>query len=228
MQLPTGKILAAVCIYGLYLSACDVADQLLSKAAPQVSDIESSEPGFTVDPLDTVSFRVTATDPQDEVLTYIWEVSGGEIIGSGRNDNILWRAPVTGGSYSIRVSVSNSEETTVREGSVTVRDYRDPVVVIIEPPADAYVIQYSTIGVIADAVHENGIQQVSLFVADSLIETVAGSGQSKRYELSWRVQEKPGPVQLRIEAIAQTSGTTGTDRREVIVQGIIPGKRNGK
>jgi hypothetical protein len=62
---------------------------------------------LAVDPGQTASVVVTATDADADPLTYVYTVNGGAISGSG--PNVQWVAPSTSGAYSVTVNVSDGQ-----------------------------------------------------------------------------------------------------------------------
>ena len=192
---------------------------------PEVSDIFSDTPGFIVQPMETTRFWVIATNPEEGVLTYQWSASGGEIIGSRQNDTLTWRAPVTGGQYSVKVDVSNSDKSVSRSREISVPSLNAPQVDITSPKSDEYLVQESSVIVNAIAISENGIFQADFYVNDSLVSSKSGNS-GNNYEFSWIVREKAGPSELKISATAKQTGLIGRDSVVVNVEGIIPGKLN--
>ncbi|HPT14442.1 MAG TPA: hypothetical protein PK796_06590 [Bacteroidales bacterium] len=59
----------------------------------------------TVNANGIVSIAVTATDPDNDALTYAYTVTGGAISGSGPSVN--WTAPATAGAHSVTVVVTD-------------------------------------------------------------------------------------------------------------------------
>ena len=203
--------------------SCDVENLLKTSDPPQVSDIFSNAPGFIVQPTQTSKFWVTASNPEEGVLTYEWSANGGEYIGSRQNDTLTWKAPVTGGLYTITVKVSNSEKDITRSREITVPSLNAPQVNIISPKSGEFFVQESNVLINATAISENGISRTDLFVNDSLVSSLSGSS-SNNYQFSWIVREDAGPAEIKVSAVAKQTGLTGSDSVLVNVEGIIPGK----
>jgi hypothetical protein len=218
--------LVFVIITGFFvITSCDVDKLLKTTEEPEVSDIFSDASGFIVQPTQMAKFWVTATNPEEGVLTYQWTISGGEYIGSRQNDSLVWRAPVTGGKYSISIKVSNSDKSVTRSREVSVPSMSAPQVDITSPKSNQYLVQESSINVIATAISENGIFQADFYVNDSLVSSKSGNS-GNLYEFNWIVREKAGPAELKISAMAKQTGLIGRDSVVVNVEGIIPGKLN--
>lgn len=218
-------ILLPLCM--ILLSSCNVDDLLKTSEPPEVSDISCNKPDFFVQPLDTAKFWITAKNPQDGVLTYEWSANGGDYIGSRQKDSLTWRAPVTGGSYNISVTVANAEESVTRTRRITVPSLQAPFVEITAPYNNDFVVQNNEVEVVAFATSENGIFQTQFYVNDSLITSQSGNS-SNQYSFDWFVQQSAGPAELKIVAIARVTGTEGQDAINVNIEGVVPGKTNGK
>ncbi|MBK7212557.1 MAG: hypothetical protein IPH88_04510 [Bacteroidales bacterium] len=66
-----------------------------------------------------ISVTVTATDPENDALTYAYTVTGGSITGSG--PSVTWTAPSTAGAHSVTVTVSDGNGGQVTaNGALTV------------------------------------------------------------------------------------------------------------
>ncbi|MGA1872891.1 MAG: metallophosphoesterase [Thermoplasmatota archaeon] len=59
-----------------------------------------------------VSLKVIASDPEGDPLEYIYQVASGEIIGDG--SEVVWKAPVESGTFTIGVVVSDGEHESER------------------------------------------------------------------------------------------------------------------
>ena len=69
----------------------------------------------------------TATDPDGDELTYSWSSGGGEINGEGAT--IAWTAPVSEGSYSITVIVTDGQSGAVSDYVVIMVRVNNPPVI---------------------------------------------------------------------------------------------------
>ena len=168
---------------------------------------------------------MTATNPQEGALTYEWNVSGGEYVGTRQNEQMTWRAPIEGNTYTIRVTVSNTEESTIRSREVIVPSRQRPFVEITSPHENDYIVQNSTIKVNTFASSENGISLIEFYVNDSLQAQQSGNS-SNTYSFDWAVQEEAGPAELKIIAFARVTNMDGRDSIMVNIEGVIPGKLN--
>ena len=102
---------AAVLFSGFLLTSCK------KNTAPVVSGVMVNP--SAVDPGQTATVSVTATDANADPLTYAYTVNGGAINGTGAM--VQWIAPSTSGAYSLTVTVSDGQGgTAMGNGALTV------------------------------------------------------------------------------------------------------------
>jgi len=94
----------------------EAAPEEPTNAAPVVSSIQvnptSPEPGATV------MVSVTATDADNDELSYTYEVSGGTVSGGG--STVTWSVPSGEGSFTITVSVSDGKAEATKSTGINV------------------------------------------------------------------------------------------------------------
>lgn len=73
---------------------------------PPEIDLIEVEP-LVVEPNDSSTIRVTASDPDDDKIFYEYTTTGGVISGSGKQ--VTWTAPSTNGKYTISITVNDGE-----------------------------------------------------------------------------------------------------------------------
>jgi hypothetical protein len=104
---------------GDYYSAVETVDITVGgpgvNSAPVITRIWTSQ--SVIKTGETIQVEVSATDNDDDRLTYKYEVTGGSI--SGHGEKVEWRAPDQAGDYTITVTVSDGEATST-ERSVTI------------------------------------------------------------------------------------------------------------
>jgi hypothetical protein len=188
-------------------------------AEPEVGEIQSNLSAVFVG--DTVKFWVIASDPDGGILNYIWNSNGGEFITSFEEDSVLWRAPFQGGDYTVQVNVANKNKSVTKKKTVRVVSLDNPVVKILSPLDQQYLVQYETTKIEAEAFHENGILYVEFFVNDSSIEILNGK-ESNIYSMDWIIGNNVGATEIKVSATATTSNA---DSIIVNIEGVIPGKR---
>ncbi|MCK4755238.1 MAG: hypothetical protein KAS58_08390, partial [Calditrichia bacterium] len=192
--------------------------------APEVSEIFTSLSNSRILAGDSTEFWVEASNPGEGSLHYDWNKSAGEFLSSPDQDTIKWRAPFQGGSETIEVRVSNNDKTVIKNKPIEVVSLNIPVVNIIYPKENAYLVQYETIEMEAEAFHDNGISHVEFFVNDSSLGILDGN-TSNTYTLSWLNEAPAGSAEIKVTAVARSAATEGSDRITVNIEGVIPGKK---
>lgn len=215
-------------IYACFLCYCVIScDPELFKVAqaPEVSTIRSSANGFTINQGDTVIFWVEASDPEEGELSYEWNATGGRFIGSTQQSSVAWLA-VVGGNYVLKVKVSNENKSVTKEENIIVPSDNPLIVNITNPVQSEFLVQYRSTEIQAEASHINGILQVSFFVNDNLLD-VQPANASSQYTFEWDTIVPIGEAEIKVEAIAIT-GANGGDSILVKIEGLLPGKSDGK
>ncbi len=80
----------------------------------------------TVHPLETVLLTATASDAENDPLTFTWSTSGGSVAGSGLT--ATWTAPSTTGGFTVTVLASDGKESTASLVHITVSEKPIPTV----------------------------------------------------------------------------------------------------
>ncbi len=86
-----------------------------SNRPPVVSSVTASPSSLKQSESSTVT--CSATDPDNNTLTYTWEAAGGSVSGSG--STATWKAPAADGSFTIKVTVNDGKGGQA-SGSVTI------------------------------------------------------------------------------------------------------------
>jgi hypothetical protein len=212
--------------------ACDPEELFKTKQAPDVGNIQTDAENFTVDPGDTVNFWIEASNPEEGELNYEWSVKDrdgnhiGVFIGSSKTKSVKWKAPISGGRYDVQVKVSNNDKSTTKTETLTVLSLVAPLVNILSPEPDDYLVQYQNITIQSEIIHPLGIYQAILVVNDTLnIEVISGNN-SESYNFTWKVTLGAGSAELKIIAEANRTGAIGADSINVNIEGVVPGKIN--
>ena len=213
-------------ISGVLLFSCDpkLFETEEDPPAPEVSQIYSSLSNSNILAGDSAEFWVEASNPGEGGLIYNWDISSGEFLSTPDEDSIKWRAPFTGGNVTIEVSVSNTDKGTSRSRLIEVVSLDIPVVNILYPREDSYLVQYETINIEMEAFHDNGISHVEIFVNDSSLGIIDGNA-TNRYTAPWLNEAPAGRAEIKVTAVSRRAGTIGSDNVSVNIEGVIPRKK---
>jgi hypothetical protein len=213
-------------IFLITLFACDAKlfESEEELPAPEVSDILTNLSNPQIFAGDSAKFWVNASNPGEGDLSYNWNKSAGEFLSAPDQDTISWRAPFQGGTETIEVSVANNDKTVTESKQIQVVSLNIPVVNIVYPKEFAYLIQYETIELDAEAYHDNGISYVEFFVNDSSLGILDGN-TSNKYTKLWLNKSLAGDAEIKVTAVARSAATTGSDLVIVTIEGVIPGKK---
>lgn len=223
------RLITLLFIVVIFIS-CDPEELFKAKNAPDAGKIQSDASAFVVNPTDTVTFWVVATDPDGRELNYEWAVRddrgnhAGVFIGSNKTDKVTWKAPINGGIYEVKVTISNSDESITRSEEITVVTLVAPLVTILNPKEAAFIAQYQNVGVKAEVIHPLGIYQTALIVNDSVQVANASGNGDDTFEFNWKADAPAGSVEIKIVAEANVTGATGSDSVVVNIEGVVPGK----
>jgi hypothetical protein len=97
-----------------------------------------------------------------------------------------------------------------------------PIVQIITPEAGDFFVQGQEIDITVDARHNNGINKVQLYVNNIFLSELSGQS-SNTYAFNFIPSSSYlGTTELKAVAIANFTGTTGTDSITINIEGILP------
>jgi hypothetical protein len=190
---------------------------------PVAGEIQADVANFETTVGDTVSFWISASDPDGGTLHYLWEKTGGEFISTPDGETVLWRT-VKGGDYTLYVTISNKNKSVLRSKIIRVKSFDKPVVRILSPRAGAYLIQYKTYTILTEAYHDNGISRVTIYINDTFAG-ICTPKQPSLFQLNWKASEESGQIEIRAEAEAQSTAAVDEDSLYVSIEGVIPGKQ---
>ncbi len=91
-------------IFSILVSSAGCEEEA-ANTAPVISSFQAD--AASVDPNGQATLVVSATDAEDDTLTYTYQLTGGTITGTG--STVTWVAPETAGSYTINVDVSDGK-----------------------------------------------------------------------------------------------------------------------
>jgi hypothetical protein len=210
-----------------FLLACKAASDLFTPdkkteiKSPEIQSLELDK--YELDPGETVTATVSATDANGQTLIYEWTVSGGQLLPPLDRSQVRWKTPAVGGVYRITVKVSNEEKSASRSVNATVRSLVNPVVKILSPSEGSRWLQHTDLSVTAQARHDNGIARVDLFLNRSRKATLNGRTDGM-YAFTCELDEPAGPAKVRIEAVANVTGSAGSDSVGIFIDGVVIGK----
>lgn len=180
---------------GMYTISVMVSDgELYSDQASidiKVSVIEVNHPPvineisitpLEVYPEDIITIIVLANDPDpDDILTYYFEVTGGEIVGSG--SKVSWQAPAEVGVYYIHVIVTDSNGLhDEQEVSVIVNepDYPPEIIECSIHPASIKNNEPASVLITVEVQDRNGLFDIDQVLID--LSPIAGDSNQKLYD----------------------------------------------
>ena len=209
-----------------FLFACDKVDELLDPyEAPIIENIEESVNNVSAG--DTVHIEVIATNPEEGLLYYEWTSNpdGGRFVLPADEAAVDWIAPFKGGTYQIKVKVSNEQKSSEAYVNIVVRSTQKPILEINEPPNGSHHIQYSEIHIESIAYHENFISKVWLFINGTLVDS-SDYQSSDRYDFTIIAgPELIGETIIKVVAYSDAANLSSEKSVVIFIEGILPGKR---
>lgn len=108
-----------VAIAALLIGGC-VANEL-----PIISSLVLATEG-EINPGGTGQIECTASDPDEDELSYTWSADGGAISGSGAD--VAWTAPDELGTYTVTIEVSDGDDVVTDQLTIPVVEPNNPPV----------------------------------------------------------------------------------------------------
>jgi hypothetical protein len=183
--------------------------QPVSNYPPRIKSLSADSTQVLLD--SNINIYCTATDKDNDTLSYNWSLSGGVITGTG--SEIVWTSPATAGSYLIYCNVSDGKsgevEDTIR---IEVVEYinNDPIINnIIANPRKINIGTSSQLT--CNAIDPDG-DDLS-YSWSSGEGTFTGSGQN----VTWSAPIQAGNYFLKC-SVGDTLGGMATDSLEVSVR----------
>jgi len=127
-----GYLIIVVVVAAVVLLAI-ILDTMLANHWPAIKSLEA-EPEKVL-PSGSCQIVCTASDRDDDELSYNWSASGGEINGEG--DTVTWTAPSSAGSYDVMVTVTDGRGgEAMRQVNIIVRANMPPTITSLLADAD--------------------------------------------------------------------------------------------
>ncbi len=158
---------------------------------PVLSGIEVSN--YVIPPGGKTTVMADASDPDNDTLEYVYETTGGEIIGEG--DQVEYLAPSAGGEYEISVKVSDGEFMSDEK---TVEINVDPDMVNSPPRIVEVVLGINEVvigekvSITVDARDDDGDDIIYHYRAENGV--IIGSGS----RVEWEAPSTPGDYDIDI------------------------------
>ena len=144
---------------------------LIQNALPAIASLAMNVESIKVN--DPRAIQCTASDPDNDPLTFRWSATGGSISGAG--DSVTWLAPSSRGLYTIRCTVSDgrggetSDELVVEVSGWEMLYVHNDSVAVLTLPGGAY-SHYKAIGFWEDAGYSVTVMNVgAVEFTDSLL-----------------------------------------------------------
>ena len=141
-----------------------VAIAVRTNDAPAIVGL-TADAGWTT-PSGNLQLTCTASDPDEDELSYDWSASGGDISGTG--PAVSWTAPETTGTYNLTVVVKDTYgDSATRTMTVSVLTGQPPIIETLLITAEhCYLKQYSG----GHYVGKDQVYAIDCIVADTNIE----------------------------------------------------------
>jgi hypothetical protein len=171
---------------------------------------------------DTTTVIVSATDPDDDLLSYTWSKTGGAFISPDENDRRVWQAPSESGSYEVSVLVrdENGGEASDKV-TITVPSQEPPVVEILSPTQGESIPGIGTCEIRVRAMHGTSPIERVEFLVDGSLQYTDTSPVSSVYSYDWALEGVSGPKNIAARGyVADYPDLPGADSVMVVIEGV--------
>ncbi len=105
--------LTLVLAFGFVIIGCNSDDNPAASIshAPVIESVVANPDTITINDFFNTILFCSATDPDNDTLTYTWSSQYGTFESINNTDSIKWYSPIESGNYTITVTVSDSHET---------------------------------------------------------------------------------------------------------------------
>jgi hypothetical protein len=136
--------LLSVVLIVIFLIGCTGVDRGGGNRPPKIDSFSPQERSLNVLVGESKTFTVTASDPDEDSLGYVWIQTGNGQFVSKNEATVIWQAPNEAGQATVEVSVSDGKDGTVlHKWDINVADIEVPdpntekfKVILYASPAD--------------------------------------------------------------------------------------------
>jgi hypothetical protein len=173
---------------------------------PIIASLEAEAAWAT--PSGSLQVTCTASDPDGDVLGYMWSASGGEINGAGAT--VTWTAPPAEGSYAITVTVTDGQGGQVTDQvTITVRANEPPAIASLVADAE-WVLPSGTVQVTCNATDPDGDELRYEWSASG------GSATGTGAAVNWTAPHEVGTYYVTV-VVTDNHGGSATDSLPISV-----------
>ena len=127
------RLLVTIVIVAAAIVLAIILDTVLANHQPAIVSLEATP--AKVSPLGTCQIVCTASDADEDELSYNWSTKGGDINGEGAT--VTWHAPRSSGSYNVSVTVIDGRGGEVTNHvTIEVRTNKPPYIYSLVTDAD--------------------------------------------------------------------------------------------
>jgi len=199
---------------------CGVVEKLSNKN-PIINSVTATPSQVSIQ--DTTILRVTAEDPDGDMLSFRWESgsSVGEFI-TNSGEEVQWVAPAVAGRFRIEVkAMDENGGKATGEVYVNVRGDESPIVTITQPVDGQIIPGIGFKAIEADVVFSWSLERVDFFLdKDSLLHS--DFVQPYNYA-NWDISKLSGSYLITARAYELGNlSNFGEDSVQVFIEGVIP------
>lgn len=186
---------------------------------PVISSITATQTNVLVGNI--ITLTVTASDPDDGQLTYNWEATGGEFIGSVTGNEATWRASTTVSNVSITVTVTDDNNDSAT-GEIVINVFQELGSLWISDTFNDQIVKLASNG--TQLLRNSGFNQpqgLALNIADRTLWVADWSGNrvvklSSGGDELFEVTGLDRPTDIAIQADGNAWVTTMGDSIQVV------------
>jgi hypothetical protein len=194
-------------VVGLVILALLIGGGCETNQPPEITSLTPS--ATSVGPGDSCTVTCTASDPDEgDTLAYAWSATGGSISGTG--NSVTWTAPTAEGSYTVTVTVSDDEGSTVTE-SCSIQVINAPPAIASLTPSTTELAPGGSCTVTCTATDPDGDTLTYDWTASD--GTITGTGSS----VTWTAPPTEGTYTVTV-TVSDGKGGTDSDSCAITVE----------